>query len=211
MNAIPSVLIIGKNSKFYQNVKKALIKNYNVKEASHSELQPNIFNDYTPDIIILTCRIKDPKFIQLLSEITPIHSKIILISSVILDLSPKYKGYSYYQEKDKVEKWFLRYLQQHKAKFIIRSGDITSKIKKIYTTPLDLVETINNLKNSKLIYSTPILISSETLFPSKIYQKIFELKYGYILLRPFDILIKKRFPSKLYGYTYALYNKFILK
>lgn len=207
MNSIPSVLIIGKNSKFYRSIKKVLTIYYNVKESSHKELQYNIFNEYIPDIIILTCRIKDPKFIQVLSKIAPISSKLILISSVILDLPSTFRGYSYYREKSIVEKWFLEYLPQHKIKFIIRSGDITTKYKKIYSTPSDLVGQIKNLKEPGVIYSAPIKIGSEIALPPTFYQKIFKLRYGYMLVRPYDIFLKKRCPGKLYGYTYALFDK----
>jgi hypothetical protein len=204
--------IIGKNSQYYNRIKIVLKQFYHVIEYSHRDIL-NSDIDIITDSILLICRIQEPEFLDILNEKIKTNTKILLISSVILDLPKQYFLYNYYREKKNIETHFINKLYNTNSKYIIRSGNIT-KDDFIFSYVDDVIFLINyyldtsNAKIPNQIMSTNIFIKDFYEFKPTFYHILFNIKYAYIFLRPLDIFYKYRH-NFLYGYSYALYKHVI--
>jgi hypothetical protein len=126
-----NVLVIGKNSYFYKQVKHELSFHLILVEISHTEV--HLFSklkDIHWDYVLIFARVQDVNFLSRINN--GINSrKFVLISSIILNLPEKFRYYSYYREKHIVEKWFVSIFESNFV--IIRSGTIENNSSLIYS------------------------------------------------------------------------------
>lgn len=195
-----NILIVGKNSFYYKQLKDDLKNIFNVVEISHLDLSVNSdSNNIQWDLILIFARVKSYSFFNSLQHNYK-SKKIVLISSVILDLPTNFKYYSYYIEKYNVEKWYNSI--NNSNLIIIRSGTIESESALIYSKKIDFISVISNLDKLSKIISLP-LYKKEYKIPHLFYRFIFNFYYGYIFMRPLDIMYKY-LNGYVYGYIYAI-------
>jgi hypothetical protein len=195
-----NILIIGKNSHYYNQIKVDLKKYFKIVEISHNELSNNTtIRHFEWDCILIFARVENINFFNVLKN-NFVSKKFVLISSIILDLPEDYKYYSYYNEKFNVEKWFTSFFNTNNL--IIRSGTIENDSVLIFSKKIDFINIIRKIDYFNNIYSLP-LYKKNYKIPHLFYRIIFHLPYGYIFTRPLDIIYKYS-KGYVYGYIYAI-------
>ena len=195
------ILIIGKNSFYFSQVKNLLSEYYILHEISHSDFDNKELKDIEFYCIIIFSRVRNQQYFHSIKK-NFISKNIILISSIILDLPPSFRLYNYYREKANVEKWFIESYSTDINLLIIRSGTIENSDAFIFSKVQDFIQLVHYIHQYKNLISLPVY-KNFYKNPNFFYRFVFKLPFGYLFLRPFDILL--RFKSgTLYGYVYAI-------
>jgi hypothetical protein len=198
-----SLCIIGKNSAFYGHVKNQLRSEFEIFEFSHTDLTSGVLEARSYDVVLIVCRVKSKSFFRDLKNQLCGSPRVVLISSIVLELGPKYRRYGYIKEKAQVENWFDEIFSKP-FKQIIRSGNITTR-SVVYSLPADLLK--------ELLISPYAVISCLPVYkdhklgklPPRWYILLYRIEGFYSMLRPADLLLKIS-GNYMYGYTYALWR-----
>jgi hypothetical protein len=202
------ILIIGKNSFYFTQVKNQLIKNYILYEISHNDFNNKDLKVLEFYCIIIFSRARNQQYFLSINK-NFFSNNIILVSSIILDLPSTFCLYSYYREKANAEKWFIDSFSKHSNLLIIRSGTIENPDALIYSNVQDFIQIVNTISEHKNFISLP-LYKKYCKKPNIIYRTIFQLPFGFLFLRPFDILLRMKVGT-LYGYVYAISKYLTIK
>lgn len=198
-----SLCIIGKNSAFYGQVKNILSTEFEIFEFSHTDLTSGGFEARSYNVVLIVCRVRSKSFLRDLKNQLYGSPRVVLISSIVLELGPKYSRYGYIREKAQVENWFNEIFSKS-YKQILRSGNITTR-SVVYSLPADVLRELLITPYAG-ITCLPVYKDHELgKLPPRWYILVYRCKGFYSVLRPVDLFLKIK-GGCMYGYTYALWQ-----
>jgi hypothetical protein len=196
------LLIIGKNSRLYKTFSHDFDSNFSVTAISHREAEEFDWSRPYDMVLVLstTHKISDMRDLFLLIK-KSCKCRVILMSSIVVELPRVFNFYRYVAIKKTLEALFLSIMP---TQSIVRSGAVFSNSQHAVGTRIgDLLVSIAKSADSAEQMITSKLVVDRSWCPGMIYKSLFAMKL-YPICRAFDFFYAKAGRTN-YGYTYALY------